>query len=328
MKKISDELSGRDSPDYIRNMILRRLKIAGLEYYLVLSAQKDEVYIKVRAPLIRLLREADRVDFYLPINAKEAEQRLKQGTPFWKSIHYAEEYRGTSLKPFEHIHANFDMDPKFRNLFTNSKLAAFLEREGLSHLTSANAPKEQQAVGDVLSEANRMTLIYSILCARVFNGGCHLDLPKFKKNGAILGYYCVHHNSKLDELEDEWLFAVPWLTPVEAIRNYFGERIGLYFAFQSHYTSWLIFAAAVGCLFWIGVALYNNDPSAPDMPYYGGIMALWATFMLEFWKRKEVRYSLRWGTSKFEEKETDRPGHDGEIVKSPVDTENMIYFSR
>lgn len=321
-------MSGHESPDYVRNTILRRLKIAGLEYYLVLSAQKDEVYIKVRAPLIRLLREADRVDIYLPLNPKDTEQRLKQGTPFWKPIHYAEEYRGTSMKAYDHLHANYDMDLKFKSLYANPDLAAILEKEGLSHLTTAGAPAEQQAVGDVLSEATRLTLIYSILCARVFNGGCHLDLPKFKKNGVILGYYCMHHYSRLDALEDEWLFAYPWMTPVNAIRNYFGERIGLYFAFQSHYTSWLVFAAFVGCLFWIGVALDGNNPSAPDMPFYGGIMALWATFMLEFWKRKEARYSLLWGTSKFEEKETDRPGHDGEIVKSPIDNENVIYFPR
>jgi hypothetical protein len=42
-------------------------------------------------------------------------------------------------------------------------------------------------------------------------------------------------------------------------------------------------------------------------------------FFLEFWKRKEVTYSMRWGTQGFEEMESDRPEFEGDLVTSPYD---------
>ena len=38
-----------------------------------------------------------------------------------------------------------------------------------------------------------------------------------------------------------------------------------------------------------------NDYSAVFLPVYSYFIALWAIFMLEFWKRKQSRISLEWG---------------------------------
>jgi anoctamin-10/anoctamin-7 len=232
----------------------------------------------------------------------------------------------TTLGAFQYIHANYDMDKKLRTLFVNPKLTARLQRDGLAHLCTANIAPDSQAQGDVLSNTQRLVLLHSIIGARVFRGGAHLELGTFKKRGVILGYFCLHHSVSLDELEESWLFARPWDTPVDQIREYFGERIGLYFGFQSFVTTWVVFAAAVGVLAWIALAFNGNNPSAGDMPYYGGIMAVWATLMLEFWKQREARYAMQWGTSHFEKNEAERPGFDGVIVESPVNMEHEVHF--
>jgi hypothetical protein len=109
--------------------------------------------------------------------------------------------------------------------------------------------------------------------------------------------------------------------------DYFGEKVAYYFLFLGHYTSWLFVAAIVGIGAWANIAVNNNDPNAPVIPYYSGFMALWATCFLESWKRKEAWYAMIWGTIGFQEEEQARPQFKGELTSSPVDGEDELYFS-
>ena len=54
----------------------------------------------------------------------------------------------------------------------------------------------------------------------------------------------------------KWLqfFLPPWLQPVDDVRNYMGEKIGLYFKWLGLYTSWLMVSSVVGTFLWIGIA--------------------------------------------------------------------------
>ena len=50
-----------------------------LIWYGMVWWQADEVYVKIRAPLDRLMREADRVDMKLPLNPDMLRRVLKTG---------------------------------------------------------------------------------------------------------------------------------------------------------------------------------------------------------------------------------------------------------
>ncbi|CAN0540169.1 unnamed protein product, partial [Laminaria digitata] len=45
-----------------------------------------------------------------------------------------------------------------------------------------------------------------------------------------------------------WLqyFRVPWKEPTDDIKDYFGEKIGLYFLWLGHYTTWCVRSGWVG----------------------------------------------------------------------------------
>ncbi|KAM9733780.1 LOW QUALITY PROTEIN: anoctamin-7 [Menidia menidia] len=134
--------------------------------------------------------------------------------------------------------------------------------------------------------------------------------------------------------------------PLDHIREYFGEKIALYFAWLGFYTGWLLPASVVGTLvFLVGFWLVATDVPAKEVCESGGafvmcpicnicsywnyssicltykagllfdnggtvflsvFMSLWAVGFLEFWKRTCAALSHRWDCSHFQDIE-ERP---------------------
>ena len=105
---------------------------------------------------------------------------------------------------------------------------------------------------------------------------------------------------------------------MEEIRDYYGEKIALYFLFLSHYTTWLLAPGIVGFPFFhfiflqtnigcdLGIGIYIHisldtklGNNVMSVPFFAAFMALWATFFLEFWKRKEKTFAMKWGMTGF-----------------------------
>ncbi|XP_076445347.1 anoctamin-1-like isoform X2 [Babylonia areolata] len=135
--------------------------------------------------------------------------------------------------------------------------------------------------------------------------------------------------------------------PLDHVRQYFGEKIGLYFAWLGFYTSMLIPATVVGlAVFIYGLAIMWTNPVSKELcnanitmcplcdvqcPYwmlheacthvaasrifdnaatvfFAIFMSLWGTLFLEFWKRKEATIQYKWDLTNFvSEEEPPRP---------------------
>lgn len=128
----------------------------------------------------------------------------------------------------------------------------------------------------------------------------------------------------------KWI-ASPWAQPIQQIRNYYGEKIALYFAWLSMYTQWLLTPALVGLVVYVHQRSVDNF-SVRELPVFGVFIAVWSTFFIEFWKRKQARYALMWGMDQFEEEEGKRPQfllHPGRKVgPSPVTGVREVGYSR
>lgn len=61
------------------------------------------------------------------------------------------------------------------------------------------------------------------------------------------------------------------------MQDYCGEKIGLYFLFLTHYTTWLISAALVGVAIYVHVALRNGNPNVESIPAFCAFIAIWTT---------------------------------------------------
>ncbi|KAH1175750.1 hypothetical protein KIL84_022275 [Mauremys mutica] len=134
--------------------------------------------------------------------------------------------------------------------------------------------------------------------------------------------------------------------PLDHIRQYFGEKIAIYFAWLGFYTAWLLPAAAVGTVVFLAglVAMGTNTPAQeicesggqflmcplcdtcetwniseicpmakvgylfdhPGTVFFSVFMSFWAVTFLEYWKRKSATLAHHWDCMDFQEEE-ERP---------------------
>ena len=117
--------------------------------------------------------------------------------------------------------------------------------------------------------------------------------------------------------------------PLSKIRNYYGEKIALYFEFLRYYQCSLLFPAIIGLVVFIvqRVLDQNSGPVLALNVLYSIFMSIWATVFLEGWRRKESSLSILWGTTKFERVEVPRPQYKGVMRRSPITDEmEEIYY--
>jgi hypothetical protein len=93
--------------------------------------------------------------------------------------------------------------------------------------------------------------------------GRHVNLQALKASGCMKRWFILHDEAALNKLVNEWVlnrkvncFQRP--TPLLEIRDYFGEKIGLYFAWLDFYTHALKWPAFVGILVFIVQSMFGR----------------------------------------------------------------------
>ncbi|CAB1325932.1 unnamed protein product, partial [Coregonus sp. 'balchen'] len=97
------------------------------------------------------------------------------------------------------------------------------------------------------------------------------------------------------QLMTSWVQAVCERQPLDDICDYFGVKIGMYFAWLGFYTNSMLYPAVIGFLLWI---LAEADQTSQDIccVVFALFNVVWATVFLERWKRREAELAYMWGT--------------------------------
>lgn len=111
--------------------------------------------------------------------------------------------------------------------------------------------------------------------------------------------------------------------PLSKIRNYFGEKIGLYFEFLRFYQISLLVPSIIGLVvFIIQKSLDEENKAVLALNIvYSVAMTIWAVVYLESWKRNEASLSIAWGQTKFEQLAVPRGQFKGGTRRSPITDE-------
>ncbi|XDV27249.1 hypothetical protein PO909_030811 [Leuciscus waleckii] len=144
-------------------------------------------------------------------------------------------------------------------------------------------------------------------------------IPELIARGVILQMFPLHEQRILNQLMTSWVQAVCERQPLDDVCDYFGVKIGMYFAWLGFYTNSMLYPAVIGFLLWI---FAESDQTSQDIccVVFALFNVVWATLFLERWKRREAELAYRWGTldTPTESLEEPRPQFRGIKRCSPV----------
>ncbi|XP_053058656.1 anoctamin-9 isoform X1 [Acinonyx jubatus] len=193
------------------------------------------------------------------------------------------------------------------------------------------AARVQPARPAPIPATTRIRIVNFVLNSKTAAGDTLEDLVK---NGVFETRFALHKGE--DDLKKKW---AQWRNmvhkqPIDDIRDYFGEKVALYFAWLGWYTYMLVPAAVAGLVIFLsGFSLFNASQISKEIceaddillcprgdhgrkyqrlsdtcmfaklthlfdnegtVLFAIFMALWATVFLEIWKRQRARVVLHW----------------------------------
>ncbi|CAM9964474.1 unnamed protein product, partial [Ectocarpus fasciculatus] len=265
--------------DYATETI-KKIMAAGFKVRVYFSCSKEEVFCEMRASVERLMQYADQVNRKMLLDRFQLSEAASAGDPEAKiaPIKINNDPDITFRSPYEYIYARYDRRPDLQHLYYKS--------DGMWHPFRAVV---------------RLSINIDILKAPMCLGGAGLPVDKLKLQGNILALFPKHFKQNKLRLRNNWLVAKqwPWEAPYDQIKDYYGEKIGLYFHFLGHLTTWLIPLGVAGLITAMTVYISGNEEHVITL-IFAPIVVFWAIAMLEFWKRKEKRVALEWGMIGFE----------------------------
>eukprot|EP01036_Dinobryon_divergens_P024443 gene24443-32892_t len=108
-------------------------------------------------------------------------------------------------------------------------------------------------------------------------------------NKVFLAHFPLHNYDVLKKIEDTMLrMMVPWNSkvPLDDIKDYFGERIGLYFAY----------------------------------------LQVWSIVFMSGWQQRQATLAMKWGAAGFEKEQKIRPQFQGIETTSPIDVVGLVFL--
>ncbi|XP_039647907.1 anoctamin-4-like isoform X3 [Perca fluviatilis] len=331
-----------------REIFERNMRAEGLQMEKEASiTNSDVLFLKIHAPWDVLCRYAELMNIRMPFRRKifYMHRRHKFMSRMEKRIN---KFRGwLPRKPMK-----FDSET-LPDLEENESFTAPFSRSRIHHFIIHNKDS-------FFNNATRSRIVHHILQRVKYEEGKNkMGLNRLLSNSSYEAAFPLHEGSYHSKnsirthgaenhrhlLYECWAWWGVWYKyqPLDLIRRYFGEKIGLYFAWLGWYTGMLFPAALVGLLvFLYGLFTLEHCQVSKEIcqatdvimcpicdqycPYlrlsdsciyakvthlfdngatvfFAVFMAVWATVFLEFWKRRRAVLAYDWDLIDWEEEE-------------------------
>ncbi|MGH0117212.1 UNVERIFIED_CONTAM: hypothetical protein FKN15_046133 [Acipenser sinensis] len=316
-----------------REVFERNIRAEGLQMEKESSiTNSDIIFLKLHAPWEVLCRYAELMNIRMPFRMEKRISRFRGWLP---------------RKPMK-----FDKDT-LPDLEENDSYTAPFSQQRIHHFIIHNKDT-------FFNNATRSRIVHHILQRIKYEEGKNkIGLNRLLSNNSYEAAFPLHEGSYRSKnsirthgadnhrhlLYECWAWWGVWYKyqPLDLVRRYFGEKIGLYFAWLGWYTGMLFPAAFVGLLvFLYGVFTLDYcqvskeicqasdiimcplcDKYCPYMKlsdscvyakvthlfdngatvFFAVFMAVWATVFLEFWKRRRAVIAYDWDLIDWEEEE-------------------------
>ncbi|XP_055501923.1 anoctamin-7-like [Leucoraja erinacea] len=340
-----------------RNKFVKNLGKCGLLMEMLEKQIEDQLihYILLNAPWDVLCYHAENMCLHVPLQQSES-----CGTNWSQAIL-------SKLRIHNVMYEEVPNTPPeyYSSVFRLSKLDRYLNKDNRE---------------DFFTNMQRHQIVYQILENTTYGHQkkCEIGIENLLSENVFSAAYPLHdgsHTSASDDINLEnlsrrqilykyWACWGKWYKyqPLDHIRNYFGEKIAFYFAWIGFYTAWLLPAAIVGTLTFVGgIYLVTTDIPSKEICEEGStfnmcplceickswnlssicntyklgylfdhggtvifsiFMSLWAVTFLEYWKRKTAILAFRWECLDCDETEERPRPHF--TVMAPMTAKNPI----
>ncbi|XP_061457515.1 anoctamin-7-like isoform X2 [Rhineura floridana] len=295
---------------------------------------------------------------------------LKLSAPWEVLVYYAEEL---CLRAPLQAHPNPDRnssDDLLRKLRLPNVMAQQVPKKPVDYYTCAfRKSKLGKFLGSDLHDSyftntQRHRIVYEILARTIYGKRKHAEIgiDRLLNEGIYAAAFPLHEgpfelpdyevlSEELNPRQILYRFWAQWrcwykYQPLDHIREYFGEKVAIYFAWLGFYTAWLLPAAAVGTLVFLAglFTMGTNTPAQetcssggqflmcplcdtcgnwnlseicpmakvgylfdhPGTVFFSIFMSFWAVTFLEYWKRKNATLAHHWNCMDFQEEEASR----------------------
>lgn len=113
--------------------------------------------------------------------------------------------------------------------------------------------------------------------------------------------------------------------PLDAIEEYFGEKVTFYFAWLQHCARHLLVLTFVGLIVTI-CQLYTNNFDHPIRPFFAMVVMIWTFMVLLNWRKRSNLLAYKWGSMDYKVQETPRPEFHGEYVVDDITKEWVVKY--
>lgn len=258
-----------------REEIIRKIRSADLLVSETIAAESNEAYVLITASHKRLSHVADLMGIKLRLLLRDLDSgRLEKNEGAW--TRYQEKLAGLYEPSCE------------GGLFSSSQQLQIME-----YILSN---EDERVIGPQLVPKDEIDLGNN-------------PLEQLVKMQIIKSFFRMHDPARRDYLIKYWALAFTGRQPVEEIREYFGEKIALYFVWLGFYTSMLWIPAISGTILTISQIIslsLTGSMDNPWVPLYCCFMSVWSIVLSVGWKRLEKSYQYEWDTLEFEDNEEDR----------------------
>uniref|UniRef100_A0A670J0Y7 Anoctamin n=1 Tax=Podarcis muralis TaxID=64176 RepID=A0A670J0Y7_PODMU len=332
-----------------------------------------------RAPTIPLPSPSLPADFVLVWEEKlaagqgagwEGIHYMKLSAPWEVLVYYAEEL---CMRAPLQAHPNPDRnssDDLLRKLHLPNIMAQQVPKKPVDYYTCAfRKSKLDKFLGSeqhdsYFTNTQRHRIVYEILARTIYGKRKHAEMgiDRLLNEGVYSAAFPLHEGpfelpeyevlgEELNPRQILYRFWAQWrcwykYQPLDHIREYFGEKVAIYFAWLGFYTAWLLPAATVGTLVFVAglFTMGTNTPAQeicnsggqflmcplcdtcgnwnlseicpmakvgylfdhPGTVFFSIFMSFWAVTFLEYWKRKNATLAHHWDCMDFQEDE-ERP---------------------
>jgi hypothetical protein len=200
---------------------LETLRKLGFELFIYknINPQK-EIFVLLRIPLEKLRAFADARDYIMLLDANEVEDQLSAGDPEHniEPVHISHMPDVTRYRPYEKIFGKY------------------------SRLIDEKLYYREPNMAHPFREVVALKLAALLIETRPGQSE-NLKIRRYLRSKWLLACFPLHNRSKTEDLEKKWSLYPSQKLPLHDLKEYFGEKIGLYFAFMEHYTTFLLIPA-------------------------------------------------------------------------------------